>query len=116
MRIVAERTVHYYITNLPVIVGTARVADLVRGHWGVENSLHWVLDDRRHLPGGPAMHRIELPDPSQTIFLAKVVNSPIAQDGGPQPRTTGAHHAWLCDDFVNTLGCLPVSLAPCLLH
>ena len=21
------------------------VADLVRGHWGVENSLHWVLDD-----------------------------------------------------------------------
>ena len=24
--------------------------------------------------------------------LAKDVNSPIAQDGGPQPRPTGAHH------------------------
>ena len=24
---------------------TARVADLVRGHWGIENSLHRMLDD-----------------------------------------------------------------------
>ena len=39
------RAVRYYITNLPVTVGAARMADLVRGHWGVENSLHWVLDD-----------------------------------------------------------------------
>ena len=38
-------TVRYYITNLPLTLGAARVADLVRGHWGVENSLHWVLDD-----------------------------------------------------------------------
>ena len=53
VRVVAERTlrghtarsVRYYITNLPVTFGAARVADLVRGHWGVENSLHWVLDD-----------------------------------------------------------------------
>jgi predicted transposase YbfD/YdcC len=21
-----------------------RFADVVRGHWGIENSLHWVLD------------------------------------------------------------------------
>lgn len=53
VRMVAERTVRgcttravrYYITNLPVTVGAARMADLVRGHWAVENSLHWVLDD-----------------------------------------------------------------------
>ena len=53
VRVVAERTLHgctarsvrYYITNLPVTFGAARVGDLVRGHWGVENSLHWVLDD-----------------------------------------------------------------------
>ena len=37
--------VRYYITNLPVDTGAARMANLVRGHWGVENSLHWVLDD-----------------------------------------------------------------------
>ncbi|MCY3659986.1 MAG: ISAs1 family transposase [Caldilineaceae bacterium] len=53
VRVVAERTVRghttravrYYITNLPVDTGAARIADLVRGHWAVENSLHWVLDD-----------------------------------------------------------------------
>ena len=53
VRMVAERTVRdrttcavrYYISNLPVDTGAARMANLVRGHWGVENSLHWVLDD-----------------------------------------------------------------------
>jgi len=49
VRVVAERTVRYYITNLPVTVGAARVADLVRGHWRVPsgrgNCLNWVLDD-----------------------------------------------------------------------
>ena len=55
VRMVAERTVRgrgrttravrYYISNLPVDIGAARMANLVRGHWGVENSLHWVLDD-----------------------------------------------------------------------
>ena len=53
VRVVAARTlrgrttcsVRYYITNLPVTIGAARIADLVRGHWGIENNLHWVLDD-----------------------------------------------------------------------
>ena len=57
VRMVAERTVRgrttravrYYITNLPVDTGAARMANFVRGHWrgpsGCENSLHWVLDD-----------------------------------------------------------------------
>ena len=53
VRMVAERTVRdrttravrHCITNLPVDIGAARMANLVRGHWGVENSLHWVLDD-----------------------------------------------------------------------
>ena len=42
---VAERTVRHCITNLPVDIGAARMANFVRGHWGVENSLHSVLDD-----------------------------------------------------------------------
>jgi len=32
----------YYLSSLPVDV--AQFARAVRGHWGVENSLHWVLD------------------------------------------------------------------------
>ena len=47
-RTVRGRTTHavrYYITNLPLDTGAARIADLVCGHRGVENSLHWILDD-----------------------------------------------------------------------
>jgi predicted transposase YbfD/YdcC len=35
-------TAHYYITSHP---GTAaELGRLIRGHWGIENGLHWVLD------------------------------------------------------------------------
>ena len=35
-------TTHYYITSH---MGTAaEIGALVRGHWGIENELHWVLD------------------------------------------------------------------------
>jgi predicted transposase YbfD/YdcC len=36
----------YYISSLPVEeAGSAkRFAEAVRGHWGIENALHWVLD------------------------------------------------------------------------
>jgi predicted transposase YbfD/YdcC len=37
-----EATTHYYLTSYR---GTAaELGRLVRGHWGVENGLHWVLD------------------------------------------------------------------------
>ena len=32
----------YFLTSLPAHAG--RFAHAVRQHWGVENSLHWVLD------------------------------------------------------------------------
>jgi predicted transposase YbfD/YdcC len=32
----------YYLTSLPC--EASRFAQAVRGHWGVENALHWVLD------------------------------------------------------------------------
>jgi predicted transposase YbfD/YdcC len=32
----------YFITSLPP--DTGKIARAVRGHWGIENSLHWVLD------------------------------------------------------------------------
>jgi predicted transposase YbfD/YdcC len=34
--------VTFYISSLPPKV--RRLAGLIRGHWGIENSLHWVLD------------------------------------------------------------------------
>ena len=37
-----EATTHYYLTSYR---GTAaELAGYVRGHWGIENGLHWVLD------------------------------------------------------------------------
>lgn len=39
-----KRTVErrYYLSSLPL--GVATFARAVRGHWSVENKLHWVLD------------------------------------------------------------------------
>jgi predicted transposase YbfD/YdcC len=34
--------VRYYLSSLPA--DPARIADAVRGHWQIENKLHWVLD------------------------------------------------------------------------
>jgi predicted transposase YbfD/YdcC len=34
--------VHYYISSLPP--KAKQLAKAIRGHWGIENSLHWVLD------------------------------------------------------------------------
>ena len=35
----------YAITSLPFAQASpARLADLIRGHWAIENGLHWVRD------------------------------------------------------------------------
>ncbi len=36
------RETRYYLTSLPA--DAARIGAAVRGHWGIENRLHWVLD------------------------------------------------------------------------
>jgi len=35
---------HYYISSLGCKVRAKRMAEYVRGHWSVENNLHWQLD------------------------------------------------------------------------
>ncbi len=37
-----SRETRYYLTSLPAEART--IAEAVRGHWGIENRLHWVLD------------------------------------------------------------------------
>ena len=37
-----EEEIVYFISSLPARV--KRLARLIRGHWGIENSLHWILD------------------------------------------------------------------------
>jgi predicted transposase YbfD/YdcC len=38
----AEPETSYYISSLAI--GAEQMLDYIRGHWGIENSLHWVLD------------------------------------------------------------------------
>ncbi|MCC6629212.1 MAG: ISAs1 family transposase, partial [Chloroflexi bacterium] len=59
----SQHHVHYGITSLPPVIGAAgRLLALKRGHWQIENSLHYVLDetlgeDRSpvHLGAGPSV-------------------------------------------------------------
>jgi len=37
-----ERETRFYITSRPP--DAAALADTIRGHWGIENGLHWVMD------------------------------------------------------------------------
>lgn len=37
-----SREARYYLSSLPS--NAAALGDAVRGHWGIENRLHWVLD------------------------------------------------------------------------
>ena len=51
IRVQARRTVngqtsseyHYYISSLPAD-NASRLLEYIRGHWGIENGLHWCLD------------------------------------------------------------------------
>lgn len=66
IRVQARRTVngqtsseyHYYISSLPAD-NASKLLAYVRGHWGIENSLHWCLDmqfreDERRIRQGNA--------------------------------------------------------------
>lgn len=44
-RLKIEREVGYAITSLPAAsADAARLGELLRGHWGIENRAHWVRD------------------------------------------------------------------------
>ena len=37
-----ERETRFYITSLGWLAG--QIGPLIRGHWAIENSLHWIMD------------------------------------------------------------------------
>ena len=39
---VEQHEVQFYLSSLPVKV--QRLAKAIRGHWSIENQLHWMLD------------------------------------------------------------------------
>jgi predicted transposase YbfD/YdcC len=42
--VISAETAYYVTSLLPGEASPARLAELIRGHWGIENRLHWVRD------------------------------------------------------------------------
>jgi len=90
IRVQAKRTVgqetsaeyRYYITDLPAD-DASHLLELIRGHWGVENNLHWCLDinfredERRIRKGHGAQNFARLSRIALNLLKAEKTN-----DGG----------------------------------
>jgi hypothetical protein len=51
----AETDDRFYITSLVILANA--VGPMIRAHWAIENSLHWVMDILRFIrAGSPASH------------------------------------------------------------
>lgn len=92
--------VRFYINSIPPEV--KRFAGAVRGHWGIENSLHWVLDvtfdeDRCRIR--------EDHGPENFAFLRRFATSLIKQDPSPGSiRRKRKRAAWNNDVLLKLLG------------
>ena len=90
------RTVRAYaITSLTFAQASpARLADLLRGHWAIENGLHWVRDVTFAEDGRPGPHRDRtaghgLPaQPHHRRAQPNWASQPRCRAAPPQPRPT----------------------------
>ncbi len=88
----------YYITSLEAKVGI--FSDSVRSHWGIENSLHWVMDvvfgeDRSRIRQGHAAENMS--------FLRRFVTTLLKQDTSKSSWKQKRKEAAWDTDFLETL-------------
>jgi predicted transposase YbfD/YdcC len=88
-------TQHYYISSSEAAV--ERLAQAIRGHWGVENGLHWVLDvvfgeDKSRARAGHAAENL--------AWLRRVALSLIRQDKSKGSIKGKRKRAGWNDDFL----------------
>ena len=88
----------YYITSLEAKVGI--FSDSVRSHWGIENSLHWVMDvvfgeDRSRIRQGHAAENMS--------FLRRFVTTLLKQDTSKSSLKQKRKEAAWDTDFLETL-------------
>jgi predicted transposase YbfD/YdcC len=92
---VSASTAHYYLTGYAG--PAAELAELIRGHWGVENGLHWVLGIAFR---EDASRTRDLDAGANLAMPRRVAVSPLKRataEGSTQPRRLMA--AW-DDDFL----------------
>ena len=85
----------YYISSAPLTA--ARAAEAVRGHWGIENRLHWVLDvvfaeDQSRLRKGNGAHTMAIVRHFAINLIRSAPDIPRAPRSplkrGPKPGST----------------------------
>jgi predicted transposase YbfD/YdcC len=103
--------VRYFLTSLPAAEPAAHLLDLVRGHWRIENQLHYVRDvtlgeDASQVRSGSA--------PQVLAALRNCALGLLRQDGVTNLAARLRHHAWQPAHVVLRL--LGISLSGSLNH
>ena len=98
------REVRYAITSLGEEVGAARLLCHIRGHWGIENRLHYVRDvtlgeDASQVRTGSA--------PEVMAALRNVVLGVLRQAGWSNIAAALRHNAWQPGAALELLGIKP---------
>jgi predicted transposase YbfD/YdcC len=90
-----ERETSYYISSLPSKASV--ILNAVRSHWGIENSLHWVLD----VVFGEDASRIRKDNSSQNFgVLRKIALNILKQDTSKGSLKSKRYSAALDDTFL----------------
>lgn len=93
-----QRDVAYYISSLPP--NAQRILDATRGHWAIENSLHWVLDvtfreDDTRIRQGNA--------PQNMAIVKRIALNILKKDASKGSLRTKRYRAALDNDFLEAL-------------
>jgi predicted transposase YbfD/YdcC len=88
----------YYLLNQ--VLDAARVNSLVRGHWGIENRVHWVLDVTFHEDAS----RIRTGDAPQNMgVLGHIALNRLRQEQSKGSLKTKRFRAALNDDYLSKI-------------
>ena len=96
---------HYKITSLqPDEAGPAELLELSRGHWAIENQLHYVRD----VTFGEDASRVRSGAAPQAMAALRNLAIAVLELAGAPNRAAGVRHfSWDLDHAAATLGLAP---------
>jgi predicted transposase YbfD/YdcC len=96
-----SRQVRYFVTSLDAQADPESILEHVRGHWGIENRLHYVRDVTL---GEDASQVRSRSAPEVMAALRNCTISLLRHAGWPNIAAALRHHAWLPNATTRTLG------------